>query len=499
MFKDEYRKTFEQVAASQEVYDKLMLLPQRKKHSNMGRLGGKVLLAAILLGGLAVTVSAAESILGWFTQYFGGRDNLSQQQVQYLEERTQSIPTEPMEAMKNPARTDALQFIEGEVDIQVDINNTHLTGTGEANYQTVRLHSLVLTETDCRLFFYTYPGMDVVEAASLREIVVSLASGEQRILPVAYSKGTYIQFLSEETIPLEWVSYIQLPGGKILRPLNLSEDGYDITVDSLLTDGRTSYVTLDVTLPETIEPPGEGWEMDGMPRFKDFWFCPADQEKAAMADLLYQSGSYRLVSEDGSGNYKIVVSLSNENYPDFTPGSQWKFHIGGLEATWHNAEGQAQIESKYAGQDYIVEGEEAELAIRYEEICWDKWDFTLTIEGTEETEGELELVTQPVALSGYRGPTIEEARSNPSKQEYGPFTIRLISFKISPLSYYLDYTSDVEDNTYTVNPGNFFLVMKDGREIELSWTHQRHRFEEPILLEEADYVLCPDGTKLPIH
>ncbi len=499
MFKEEYCKTFEQVTVSRETYDKIMQLSQRKKQPRLGRLGGKVLLAAILLGGLAITVSAAESVLGWFTQYFGGRENLTQQQVQYLEERTQIIPTEPSETVKNPARTDALQFIEGEVDIEVDINNTHLTGTGEANYQTVRLHSLVLTETDCRMFFYTYPGMSPVEAASLREIVVSLSSGEQRILPVVYSNGTYIRFLSEEPIPLEWVSSIQLYGGKILRPLNLVEDGYDITVDSLLTDGKTAYVTLNITLPETIEPPGEGWEMNGMPRFEDFWFCPADQEKAAWEDLLHQNGSSRLVSMEDSRTYKKVVSLSNDNYPGFTPGSQWKLHIGGLEATWHNAQAQALIDSKYAGQDYIIDGEEAQLTTRYEEICWDKWDFILTIGGSEETEGELELVTQPVTLSGYRRPTMEEARSNPSKQEYGPFTIQLTSFKISPLSYYLDYTAAVEDNAYTVNPGKFFLVMKDGREIELFWTHQRHRFEEPILLEEADYVLCPDGTKLYIH
>lgn len=129
-----------------------------------------------------------------------------------------------------------------------------------------------------------------------------------------------------------------------------------------------------------------------------------------------------------------------------------------------------------------------------EPICYDTWDFLLTFDGSEAET--VELVSQPVTMEAYRGATIDEFRENPDKEMYGPFEIQLTSLTISPLSYYLEYKTD-DKNPYSMDPGEFTLVIKDGTEIPLiQYAGQRNRFKKPIILSEVSHVQCPNGTKL---
>ncbi len=377
MFKKNYQAVFSKVTASEDTYRRIMNMTNTKKNRRSRGFATKALIAAIVITMLAATASAAS--FGWFTKFFGGPENLNQDQIQYLEENTQTIP--------------------------------------------------------------------------------------------APSDG-------EET--------------------GVQEDGYAIRVDSILTDGPSAYIALDLTMPEEVESPGEGWVMEN-PHFLDFWLCPADQQKPTMEEIIQWSWGVKAF-EDGDGRdntCKLILSMTRNGTQALSSmGQEWKLHIGGLEVIWHNYEKEDQVTSEYAGQDYILEGEELHQFLRYETLTDDTWDFVLRLDAAQ--SDELEFLAQPVALSGYRPAMLGEIQEGSGNDRVGPFEIQLVSLRISPLSYYLQYTAEDPYNAQTVDVGYHTLVMKDGTEIDLFPYNGRHSFAQPIILEEIDHVLLSNGTVLPV-
>ncbi len=500
MFKDDYKAAFSKVTASPDTYRRVMHMAKRKRNHRSTGFLSKALIAAVIVSMLAITASASESIENWFTQFFGGPEKLNQEQVQFLEDNTQKLPTAPSGGDGSAVHTDVLQFVKEEVIFRADANNTHVTGEGETDYQNFKMYNLTLSETKARLIYRYFDGMDWTKPCSISHLTVVLKSGEEIEMPITVSKRA-MDFEAESPIPLEEVEHIRLPDGVEVKPVNQVEDGYDISVDSVLTDGQTVYVTLNITTPEEIKSPGPGWTLENNLHFCDGWICPVDQEKPTMEEIVLW-GSGVKVMEDGDGKdntYKLMLRMTRDGTePLLSMGTQWKLHIEGIEAVWHNrANEDALFNGKYAGQDVLLDGEEAAMTIQYETLCWDTWDFHLNLD-SKERSGEVELVTSPVTLSGYRQAMLDELRENPDNDRIGPFEIQLVSLRISPLSYYLEYTAEDDYNAQTVDVGEYTLVMKDGREIGLTQYTGRHNFQEPILLSEADHVLLPNGTKLPM-
>lgn len=495
MFKDQYWEVFSQVTASDETKRRILNMTKKRKPRPHFTIG-KILVAAALVCMLAITASAAEDVLHWFTKFFGGPETLSQEQIQYLQENIQEIAADLSGDTKEEANcvhTDVLQFVDEMFLCKADANNTHITKQGEVDNRDIKVYSLTLSEKGAQLeYYYTWEEIPS-RPCSISGLTVVFSSGDTRFLPITDSQRR-MYFDTEEAIALKEVVAVRLPDGTELTPKNKVDDGYELSVDSVLTDGQTAYIVFNVTLPEEIPSPGEGWRMEEIDIGQNTWFIPAQQETYTMDDIINNHVGVKFI-EDTGGSKKMMVSLTMDNADvPFTPGSQWKLHLGGFECEWKNDAKEEEVTSKYAGQDYIIDGEEVESFFKVEPICFDTWDFLLTFDGLESEA--VELVSQPVTMEAYRGATIDELRENPDKDMYGPFEIQLTSLTISPLSYYLEYTTD-DKNPYSMDPGEFTLVMKDGTEIPLiQYAGQRYRFEKPIILSEASHVQCPNGTKL---
>lgn len=501
MFKDDYKAVFSQVTASQETYRRVMNMPNRKKKPHTARFLGKVLVAAAILSLLAVTASAAERIGIWFTRYFGGTEELSQEQVDFLENNAQKLPTVPAEETDpNAVHTDILQFIADPVKCPVDDNNTHITGQGEPKYFDVDITDIQLSATGAVLRYRPTEEMHWQEPSSMEKLTLVLTSGEMMDLPITDSTHR-MYFTAETPIPMDQVDHLILPNGVELQPVNEVNDGFSLSLDSVLTDGSIAYVTLNWTRPEVLPTPGEGWVMNGTPFLAGAsWFAPAEQDGPTWDPNINYSMSTKLV-DDGDGKEttgKLVLSLSIDGIETpFAPGSQWRLRIAGFEASWDNPKNQALIEEKYAGQDYIIDGEEAAQTFIYTTLCWDNWDFLITFDGDKaENQGELELVETPVTLSGYRLPSIEEHMADPALERVGPFQFELTSFRISPLSYQIEYYGETEDAARSYPTSPYTLRMKDGTELILEPYAGNHRFEKPILLENIAALVLPNGQTI---
>ncbi len=89
--KKEYQEVLSQVTASQDLTRRVMTMkPERKQGRNVF---AKVALIAAVLTVMAVTVSASEAVQNWFVRFFAeiNRDGLTTEQVEYIEENTQTI------------------------------------------------------------------------------------------------------------------------------------------------------------------------------------------------------------------------------------------------------------------------------------------------------------------------------------------------------------------------------------------------------------------------
>lgn len=93
MFEKEYREVFSQVKASQDLTRRVMNMKMKKSQKLLSRGLARVALVAALLALMAISVSASETVQNWFVNFFTNRNGgeLSQGQVEYIEENTQSV------------------------------------------------------------------------------------------------------------------------------------------------------------------------------------------------------------------------------------------------------------------------------------------------------------------------------------------------------------------------------------------------------------------------
>lgn len=90
MFKEDYQAAFSKVTASEETYRRVMQMTRKEKsRRSIGGTASKLLIAAVFISLLAVTASAV--VKNWFVPFFSKEGELSQGQVQFIEQNEQYI------------------------------------------------------------------------------------------------------------------------------------------------------------------------------------------------------------------------------------------------------------------------------------------------------------------------------------------------------------------------------------------------------------------------
>lgn len=239
---------------------------------------------------------------------------------------------------------------------------------------------------------------------------------------------------------------------------------YTITLHSAISDGRFVWIQCTLTAPE-------GTMLD------------ADHYGDLHDTVLWNTGgdsfpcNWTMEDEDSTDNTvtmlcSIDIIWGQGNHFDFTE-HDWQLFIYGLGATYYENQGTKDFTSR---TEVLTEG---------------VWEFEVQFpEGASQT---VELIQEPIACP---------SNINWGIQGLAQREVQITSFTLRALSAELSFHFSKQDS---IN-GRFddiYVVRKDGRKIlmqEYSNVPNQitYKFDAPIILEDVDHILLPNGTQLPL-
>ena len=235
-------------------------------------------------------------------------------------------------------------------------------------------------------------------------------------------------------------------------------NGYTIQVDSAFSDGSQSIVKLKLIAPEDVTLLAANF-------FPGEESCVVPVGTSTDADY---SGGWGTYVDDATPNEAEITCTIREILGDHT---QWILRIEDIYGTYEENIGTSDYRQ---WTELLVEG---------------VWEFQ--IEFSTEGFREIELIKEPIPA---------QVNIGLNKDSY--HDVMITSFILRPMTAEITYEYVVPVH----GAGDFdpiYVVMKDGSEQMLlpksgSPIQCKYHFRAPIILDDADYVLMPDGTKLPI-
>lgn len=244
-------------------------------------------------------------------------------------------------------------------------------------------------------------------------------------------------------------------------PQEATQNGYTLKLKSVETDGYVAQILIGITAPEDIvlstEKPLHFANWRGM-------LVPADGSEAAFGPVN--------TLDDGDGKANTIdvlltqsVTAKNTDAP-FAAGSTWTLYL---------------VDLVYSSTDEtLTEGE---------------WQFPISFGADNCDDREIELLTSPILMKAGTG-WLPDGTDVVMEFPVSSFKLRKFSSKIVR-----DTAAETEEQRaesytdfYGWNGHFICVVMKDGTRIEL-WDQEN---DSAIDLAQIDYVLLPDGTKLPV-
>lgn len=338
---------------------------------------------------------------------------------------------------------------------------------------------------------------------------------------VAYANGWFQQIFSarsETPLSSEQIQYIQ----NNEQIVGQSQTINDWTVDlkSTICDGRTGYLVFQITAPDGMDleqylnPPTVDDKRLSMGN------CSASRKAAyslAVASIgtvdrernywYLDSGDW-MADGDGQPNtvlfcMTIRCEKMDPNKPmlledPFGKDVSFRIRLMGITLEYTNLELQKEIEEKYAGQDYLVDGEEAAGLFCSDILTDEEWEFDVTFDSDNQF---MELITKPVFAQAkvWRYADKKQWDTVDSLEE-----VQISSFRVTPFGANISYAPKPDAIGISPRIGEnvedvIYAVMKDGSRIKLDLTGADATIlqaQTPIVLSQLDYILLEDGTKL---
>lgn len=296
------------------------------------------------------------------------------------------------------------------------------------------------------------------------------------ILAVSVSATEFFQswlrqyILQGSEVPLRQNEVQYLDAYEQVIDQSQTQDGYTVTLESVVTDGFLAYVSVLVTAPE-----GTNFDILGDPEWGTR-LGPQDASYSCISDSYENNGGFSCPPEKDNDPRTFhwvleMEAVDNKGEFLFLPGTKWNLHIENLELV------------------YLEKGEDNPNGefIR-ETVAEGIWDFTFTLDLCDLRSMEL---VRGAPVSVCYEPDDSWPGNTPSQIETAAvtaFTLRSYSAVIA-----------TEDTISPFIPCT--VVMKDGTRTELVpyanfYKQLRYKTDHPIVLDDVDYVLVGRDTIL---
>ena len=338
---------------------------------------------------------------------------------------------------------------------------------------------------------------------------------------VAYANGWFQQiFSSRSETPLssEQMQYIQ--NNEQIVGQSQTKNDWTIDLKSTICDGRTGYLVFQITAPDDVDleqylyPPTLDDKRLSMGNYSANGKAGYSYAIASIGtvdterNFWYHDGGDWISDQDGQPNtvlfcMTIRCEKIDPNKPmlledPFGKDVSFRIRLLGITLEYTNRELQKEIEEKHAGQDYIVDGEEAAGLFCSDILTDEEWYFDVAFDPDNQF---IELITQPVSAQAkvWRYADAKQWEAKDFLEE-----VQISSFRVTPFGANVSYIP--KQDTVGISPrlgenvdDTIYAVMKDGSRIKLDLTGNYDtvlQAETPIVLSQLDYILLEDGTKL---
>lgn len=338
---------------------------------------------------------------------------------------------------------------------------------------------------------------------------------------VAYTNGWFQQiFSSRSETPLssEQIQYIQNNEQIVGQSQTIND--WTIDLKSTICDGRTGYLVFQITAPDDVDleqylnPPTLDDKRLSMGNYSANGKAGYSYAIASIGTVdternyWYLDGGDWISDQDGQPNTVLFcMTISCEridpNKPmlledPFGRDVSFRIRLMGITLEYTNLELQKEIEDKYAGQDYIVDGEEAAGLFCSDILTDEEWYFDVTFDPDNQF---MELITKPVSAQAkvWRYADEKQWETKDSLEE-----VQISSFRVTPFGASISYVPKPDSIGISLKlwqnlDDEIYAVMRDGSRIKLDLVGTDNavlQAETPIVLSQLDYILLEDGTKL---
>ena len=337
----------------------------------------------------------------------------------------------------------------------------------------------------------------------------------------AYANGWFQQIFSarsETPLSSEQIQYIQ--NNEQIVGQSQTKNDWTVDLKSTICDGRTGYLVFQITAPDEVDleqylnPPtldDKRLSMgnDSASRKASYSLAVAsigtvDSER----NYWYLDSGDWMADGDGQPNtvlfcMTIRCEKIDPNKPmlledPFGKDVSFRIRLMGITLEYKNQELQREIEEKYAGQAYIVDGEEAAGLFCSDILTDEEWNFHVTFDSDNQF---MELITKPVSAQAkvWRYADEKQWETKDSLEE-----VQIASFRVTPFGANISYVPKPDAIGISPRIGEnledaIYAVMKDGSRIKLDVTGTDNMIlqaETPIVLSQLDHILLEDGTQI---
>lgn len=338
---------------------------------------------------------------------------------------------------------------------------------------------------------------------------------------VAYANGWFQQIFSarsETPLSSEQIQYIQ--NNEQIVGQSQTKNDWTVDLKSTICDGRTGYLVFQITAPDDVDleqylnPPTLDDKRLSMGNDSASRKAAYSLAVASIGTVDSERNYWYLDSgdwiADGDGQPNTVLfcmtircEKMDPNKPmlledPFGKDVSFRIRLMGITLEYKNQELQREIEEKYAGQTYIVDGEEAAGLFCSDILTDEEWNFDVTFDSDNQF---IELITKPVFAQAkvWRYADEKQWDTVDSLEE-----VQISSFRVTPFGANISYVPKPDAIGISPRIGEnvenaIYAVMKDDSRIQLNLTGNNDtvlQAETPIVLSQLDYILLEDGTKL---